>query len=105
MVRRTRLATRGRPTSARRPGTRDADGAINHSEENRTEALRLHGEGMGNAAIGRLLGIPRTTISRWVHNPDMVLGRGRTCTLDQWEENMIVMAFNFVADVGLPLGQ
>ena len=105
MVRRTHLAPRGRPISTRRPGTRDADGANNHTEENRTEALRLHGTGISNAAIGRALGIPRTTISRWVHNPDMVLGRGRTCTLAPWEENMIVSAFNFVADVGLPLGR
>ena len=105
MVRRTHLAARGRPTSTRRTGTRDADGANTYSEETRTEALRLHGTGISIAAVGRTLGIPRTTLSRWVHNPDMVLGRGRTCTLAPWEENMIVSAFNFVSDVGLPLGR
>lgn len=36
--------------------------------EGRTEAARLHAEGIPVAEIGRRLGVARETVSRWVHH-------------------------------------
>ena len=51
------------------------------------------------------LQIPRSTLDRWRHRPSMVLGSGRCTVLEAWEEDLLVLAFNFMSDAGLPIGR
>ena len=56
-------------------------------------------------SVSRFLNVPKSTLNRWRHNPGMVLGSGNTTVLTQGEEALLVCAFNFMADAGLPLGR
>ena len=97
----------GRGRGGSRRGRRGAPPARNqqgkykeHDDETRKKALRMISGGQSLMTVSRLLGVPKTTLYRWHHNPDMVLGSGKTTVLSKGEEALIVCAFNFMADAG-----
>ena len=61
--------------------------------------------GISVRRVSRALTIPRSTLDRWSHRPDMVLGTGRCTVLAPYEEDLLVTAFNFMSDAGLPLSR
>ena len=54
------------------------------------------------AALG---GISKSTLFGWKKNPNCVLGSGNTTALSQEEEGLIVHAFKFLSDGGIPMNR
>ena len=76
-----------------------------YTEAIKARALAMLARGDSVRAVSAALGIPRSTLDRWSHRPNMVLGRGRCTVLEPWEEDLLVLAFNFMSDAGLPLSR
>ena len=55
--------------------------------------------------VSRELGIPRTTIRRWVENPNIKLGSGHPTVFEPWEENLIVDVIVYLGDHGFAMGR
>ena len=93
-----------------RGGGRGAPGGRNvqppkYSDEDKVRALGMLARGISVRRVSRALTIPRSTLDRWSHRPEMVLGTGRCTVLAPYEEDLLVTAFNFMSDTGLPLSR
>ena len=84
---------RGRGRGA--PGGRGGQYA-KYSDEDKVRALGMLARGISVRRVSRALTIPRSTLDRWSHRPEMVLGTGRVTVLAPYEEDLLVTAFNFV---------
>ena len=103
MVRGRQPGGRGRGRGQPNPNSTDAVGARIYTEEDRENALELLAANFTKAEVCQLLGVPRSTLARWVAQPDLVIGKGKAPTLKPWEENLICVCFNFMSDACFPL--
>lgn len=60
------ITEHGQASPKRRPGRKSHPGRKGHPPEVRSEALRLHREGMSGEAIAREIGVPANTVRRWL---------------------------------------
>ena len=67
---------RGRGAPGRGPNAQPP----RYDEEDKVRALGLLARGISVRRVSTTLRIPRSTLDRWSHRPDMVLGSGR-CTV------------------------
>ena len=62
--------------------------------------------GMSFSQVGAALGgISKSTLFGWKKNPKIVLGTGNTTVLSKEEEGLIVHAFKFLSDGGIPMNR
>ena len=75
-----------------------------HTEAIKKQALDMLAGGMSFSQVGEALGgISKSTLFGWKKNPNLVLGSGNTTVLSEEEEGLIVCAFKFLSDGGLPM--
>ena len=76
-----------------------------YTEEIRQRALEML-KTMSFKEVGEALGgISKSTLHGWKKNPNAVLGRGHTTALTMKEEALIVHAFKFLSDGGIPMNR
>ena len=78
-----------------------------YSEEHKRYALSLLAKGVTYRRIVELTKVPRSTINRWRGDPAMVLGSGKSSRrgLTNEEELLIVIALQYLANCGTPIGR
>ena len=76
-----------------------------YTEEIKQQALEML-KTMSYSQVGAALGgISKSTLFGWKKNPKCVLGSGNTTALTVEEEALIVHAFKFLSDGGIPMNR
>ena len=78
-----------------------------YSEEHKQYALSLLAKGETYRHIEEVTKVPISTINRWRKKPEMVLGSGKSSRrgLTNEEEDLIVIALQYLANCGVPIGR
>ena len=75
------------------------------TEADKAAVFELLKDGHPYSHITQVVGTPKATIHRWVHNPQCVLGSGNTCVFTKQQEDLLAKACIYAADLGFGFGR